>query len=68
MFKHYLLAGASILAGLIAYADASGLLATLPLPDKLAWLPVGVGIANVVIQQLRRAKVDKSTTNADDPY
>lgn len=78
MFKHYLLALVGVLAAVVAYLDSSGFLATLPLPERLAWLPIGVGVANIVIQQLRRAKVDKSSTGpvdapvddeyADDPY
>lgn len=77
MFKHYILGVLGTLAAVVAYLDSSGYLATLPLPERLAWLPMGVAVANILFQQLRRAKVDKSTNGiaeptdddyADDPY
>jgi hypothetical protein len=72
MFKHYLLMGAGIVAGLIAYVDSTGLAYLVPLPPGWEYLPIGLAVANVVLQQLRRASVDRPTVeddfDADDPY
>lgn len=63
MFKHYLWAVVGVAAALIAYADTMGLAHYLP--DRLAWVAILLPVANILIQQLMRTRVDKP--DADDP-
>lgn len=49
--------GLIVLAGIVAYLDMAGLSGILP--SKYAWLPVAVGVLNIVLRYVTTTAVGK---------
>jgi uncharacterized membrane protein len=62
--RQYIFLAIGVLAAIFAYLDTSGVLSFLP--ERFAWVPIAVAIANIVIQQLRYTIVDRPGDDADD--
>lgn len=57
-FRTIISNGLVVLAGIVAYLDMAGLSSILP--PKYAWLPVAVGVLNIVLRYMTTTPVGKA--------
>jgi len=55
--KQFFLQAFLVLTAVLAYLDTAGL--NYFLPEKFAWVPIAIGILNIVLRQIGASKVDK---------
>lgn len=58
MIKQFLLQAFLAATAVLAYLDTAGL--SYILPERYAWVPLAIGVANILLASLRSAKVDRS--------